>query len=245
MKKIFPVSTILLLAFLLGPTSLFSQARDSIMALNRKFNREIGVDFQGFFKGTPSTSLVFKVKKQSHLVSLTFSENYRIQVNVSGSVPFSTTVTQTPNVGTTDIKPNSQFSIQPLFGIEKIYYYGRFNLFGGMDGGPEYHHMYQDYNNNNNLGYYYYYQNDYSNTISGGGFSLIPFVGAKYRLSEHFSLTAESALSIGYSFTKTVTKGGYVTPNTGILTNVTTETKTNSLDLNTRYLRFLTLNYHF
>lgn len=231
------------MAFLFCSLSLFSQARDSVMALNRKYKREMGIDFQGFFKGTPGTSLILKVKKKSHLISLTFSENYRFQLNLSGSIPITSNTSQGLDSNRTEIvNPSSQFSIQPLVGIEKIYYYARFNLYGGLDAGPNYNRMSQGYIL---VSGYNYYSNNYPMTSWGAGFSFIPFVGMKYRLTERFSLSAESAFALAYNYTKTVYGGVAYSNGSGSQTWAKSETRFSALTFNMRYLRFLTLNYHF
>lgn len=85
--------TILIILF---SVHTFSQnlPNDSIMAMNRKFKNEIGIDFQGFFKGTPGTASIWKRKKVDRLISLTFSRNYRFQIAFNGTLPISQTVTQ-------------------------------------------------------------------------------------------------------------------------------------------------------
>jgi hypothetical protein len=243
MKKQFTVSTIMLLACLLSSLSLFSQARDSVMALNRKYNREMGIDFQGVFKGTPGTSLILKVKKKSHLVSLTFSENYRFQLGLSGSVPISShTIQSQDSLHTTVVNTYSQFSIQPLVGLEKIYYYGRFNLYGGLDAGPYYNRMSQGYSV---LSGSNYYTGTLPLTSWGAGIAIIPFAGMKYRLTERFSVSLESAFTLAYNYTKTVYGGVSYSNGQNTQTWTKSEAQLSTLIFNMRYLRFLTLNYHF
>lgn len=222
------------------------------MVMNRKYKNEIGIDFQGLFKGTPGTSLIWKRKKVGRLISLTFIKNYRFQVALSGTIPIGQKVTQVDTTkGHYVTREAVQYSIQPMFGIERVNFYGRFNFFYGMDCGPFY--------NYNRTGYTIFYYSNYNSgsatSISGFpanetskiGLSIIPFLGIKYRIGEHFSASMESGFNLSYYFSdsKLLQYQNYYY---NIQTNynvVTTTSKFHGLSFNMLYLRFLTFNYHF
>jgi hypothetical protein len=229
----------------------FSQQKDSIMAINRKFKREIGVDLQGLFKSTPGTALILKIKNnRNRFISLVSTKNFRFQLGLSGTIP------TTDNVKMVDSSTNrysSQeartYSIQLMAGMEKVNFYGKFNFYYGFDFGPYY--------NYSNTGYssLIYTNGGGAYSFSGGfpeqteakkmGVTFAPFVGAKYRISEHFSATIESAFYLSYflSETKIMDLPYYYST---VRTNKVVAVKNSSgFDFSVKYLRFLTVNYHF
>jgi len=236
---------------LLVCVNIFAQKNDSLMAVNRKYKNEIGIDFQGLFKGTPGTALIWKKKKVGRLVSLTFCSNYRVQLALSGNIQLTQKTTQKDTTfGHYIVKQPSQYSVQPLFGIERVNFFGKFNLYYGADFGPSYTYSSNQYNvyiySNTNNNYTYYGGSYGANTSNVFGFSIIPFVGIKYRISERFSASMESAFSLGYSFTNTkYYVYNFNAANQSFVQKDATETNTHGLVFAMRYLRFLTLNYHF
>src|ERR1044071_6025827 len=112
----------------------FSQNRDSIMAINRKFKKEIGVDIQGLFKTTPGTTLILKLKNNwGRFIALTSAKNFRFQLGLSGTIPVNE---KTNSVDTSNshylTKEARSFSVQPMFGMEKVNFYGKFNFYYGF-----------------------------------------------------------------------------------------------------------------
>lgn len=103
--------------------------------------------------------------------------------------------------------------------------------------------------------YAYYYQNgsSYAYTPSGSNFyllreissigmSIAPFVGAKYRFSEHLSASIETAFYLNYFFTQVI----YSNPPLPIFNSkASTIQRVSGFEFSPKYLRFLTLNYHF
>ena len=252
MKKYFLIAS----ATILFSLEIFCQTQpnDSIMVMNRRYKNEIGIDFQGFFKGTPGTFLIWKRKKIGHLISLTFSKNYRFQLGINGTMPLTQKVTQIDtSKGYYVTSESKQFLIQPMFGIERINFFGRFNIFYGMDFGPYYSYartgytVFGSYNN----GYYYSYFNSNAgapNETTKYGLSLIPFIGVKYRIAEHFSASMESGFNLSYYFSNTKLLAfpyfnNYTAQAT--LNTVSTTSKVNGISFSMMYLRFLTFNYHF
>lgn len=224
------------------------------MAINRKFKREIGIDFQGFFKSTPGTALIFKIKNNGNrYISLTTIKNFRFQLGISGTVPANDRVTI---VDTSKVRYSTQearsFSIQPMFGMEKVNFYGRFSFYYGIDFGPYYSFT--------NSGYSVYTYTNYpyggaGYTTSAGlpqqseakkyGLSIAPFIGAKYRISEHFSANIESAFFFSYFVTKTkIYSIPYFNSANNSTNTVIADKNYSGFDFSMKYLRFLTLNYH-
>lgn len=234
--------------------SAFSQQKDSIMAINRKYKKEVGIDFQGFFKSTLGTALIFKVKNnRNRYISLTTTKNFRFQLGISGTLPTNDKVT---NIDTSKVRYSTQeassFSIQPMLGMEKVNFYGKFNFYYGVDFGPYYNYT--------NSGYSVYTFTNYPYTgamysNSAGlpqqseakkyGLSIAPFIGAKYRLSEHFSASIESGFFVSYFASKTkIYSLPYINGGNKSTNTVIADKNYSGLDFSVKYLRFLTLNYH-
>ncbi len=245
----------ILVVLMFSSLETFSQIlpKDSIMAINRKFNNEIGIDFKGFFKGEAGTSLIWKVKKKQSngLISLTSSSNYRFQLAITASIPFNSEVkaidTTFLNVSYSDYV-SKNFSIKPMIGIERIKYFQRFNIFYGIDFGPYY--IYTS-DNLSNYGYYYnnnYYSSGYpkSSSISSYyGVSLAPFFGVKYRLNERFSISMESGINFSFEYLNRDLNASDYDKTNNIVNEFTLQKTEKRFLINMMYLRFLNLNYHF
>jgi hypothetical protein len=247
MKDYLRISIVLLAFF--SFEDLFSQSKDSIMAMNRKYKREVGMDFKGFFKGAPGTSLILKIKDtHSRFVSMSFSKYYRFQLRLEGEFNANPFMQRWPEpYGYFERRdPKGGFSISPMLGKERVNFFGRFNIYYGMDFGPYYSH--------NTFGYFVYidttanhisnYQDGFSNQpykVTNFGFSAIPFYGMKYRLSEHFSLSVES----GFTFSFFISKTTYLNSNQFHDLGYFNKNKSKGFNFAMMYLRFLNLSYHF
>ena len=149
-----------------------------------------------------------------------------------------------------------------MFGIERVNFFGRFNIFYGLDFGPYYNYSKFGYAlyeyNNGNTNYYNYSLNNPNGNYAFGpsesnkfGFAVSPFIGAKYRISERFSASIESSffLSYFYSFNKIYAAPYYSGNSTSFnaieFNHVAAKTTINGIQFNMNYLRFLTFNYHF
>jgi hypothetical protein len=237
--------------------------------MNRRFKHEIGIDCQGFFKGSPGSAFIWKKKKQGRLISLTFSQNYRFQIAFNGTLPLTEKVTALDTThGRYMSKQAIGYSIQPMFGIERVNFFNRFNIFYGCDFGPSFTYgrsgyIYYTYHYTSggstyyNTNYYYtntsglYYYNDQAGESKKIGLSVAPFIGVKYRISERFSASMESAifLTYFYSVTKLYAQPYYSNTNSlnpiPNLTTVAAKNTVSGVEFSPRYLRFLTFNYHF
>jgi hypothetical protein len=226
-------------------SSCFAQVRDSLMAQNRKYNYEAGIDVSQLMKGTPGTALLLKVKKKSKLVSLTFSENYRFQLAISGAVTAASQMTELDSLHYHYFyKPNNSFAFHPQVGIEKIRYFGKFNLYYGWDAGLSYSTVSNGYSSEIvSSGANYVYVYNYSSQKSMGA-NVTPFAGVKYRLTDRFSMSVESGFNVAYLFTDQVISNlqwsGYAY---SLVPGM--ELKSHGFSFNMAYLRFLTFNYHF
>ena len=233
----------------------FSQSNDSINRLNRKYQKEIGIDLQGLFLKTLSTSLIFKSKDNSgRFVELTSSKNYRFQLGLSGTIPISE---KTKALDTSVNRFASQdartFSIQAMIGKERVKFYGRFNFYYGYDIGPYYLYSYSGYTvttysyqnyggsswitNNNN---YPWLQSETTKI----GLGLAPFIGAKYRFSEHFSASMESSFFLSYFFSRTKLSSLPNVNNANSASTNVADKRSSGLEFYVKYIRFLTINYH-
>ena len=238
--------------FILFCMNIYSQNQpiDSIMVLNRKFKYEIGIDFQGFFKGNAGTSLILKVKKPTNgFVPLTYTTNFRFQLALSGTLPFESKVTAIDTTITNAYYNNSvskDLFIQPMIGIERVNFYNRFNIFYGFDIGPYYHY------NSNTSTYYGFVNQFYSNGYPTGGtvnnyygIAVVPFFGVKYRLTERFSISVESGINIAYDYLNCRLNETDLNTFTNQFESLTMVKNEKRFLVNMMYLRFLNLNYHF
>ncbi len=222
------------------------------MLINRKYKHEVGIDVQGLIQRNLGSTLILKIKRKEKLVNLTGSKNFRFQLNLSGTFPVSEKTTQTDSVQYHySNKGASSFTIQPMFGIERIKFYRKFNFYYGVDFGP-----YYSYIDNGYMVFKYTYLNSgtYGYNASNGfpvetqskkyGVSVAPFIGIKYRISSHFSASLESCFYLSYFITK---EKSYNIPyyyNPSNSTVLISEKTTHGFDFSMKYLRFLTINYH-
>lgn len=249
-KNVFFISILILL---LNYNNTFSQneVRDSIMAVNRKFKNEIGIDFQQLFIGNAGTSFIWKVKKKQRngLVSLTFSRNLRFQLAINVSMPISSNKeikeNSLLNVMYTD-SYTKRIYIKPLIGIEKIKYYQKFGIFYGLDFGPNYNYSlnttsyYGDYNQNNTFGY-----PQSSAAVNEYGISIQPFIGVKYRFSERFSVSMESGFAFTYQYADFEISATDYNESNNVYNKFLFNKTESRFAISMMYLRFLNLNYHF
>ncbi len=224
----------------------FSQVNDSIMRINRKYKTEIGVDLTGLFFKTPGITLIAKVKNNAgRFIDLKSAKNYRFQFGLSGGLPISEDVKR---VDTSFLrysnKPGKEINAFIMVGHERVNFYGRFNLYYGVDFGLSYNYSkvgYIDY-----AGVYSNYNYLSPTETKRAELSVIPFVGAKYRFSEHFSASIESGFSLAYFISRAVIFGvSPVSYPTTVNTVVLATANQSGITFSMKYLRFLTLNYHF
>lgn len=114
---------------------LIAQANDSINRTNRKYQKEIAIDFQGLFLNVPGTAVIIKTKdNRGRFVELTSSKNFRFQFGVAGNLPLheKTAILDTSNIRYAS-KEAKTFNAQAMFGKERVRFYGRFNFYHGCD----------------------------------------------------------------------------------------------------------------
>lgn len=247
MKNFFFFKTIFTASILLFLLNASAQ-NDSITRLNRKYKTEIGVDMSQIFQRTPGTALILKLKNnRGRFVDLTSAKNYRIQFGINGSLPVSENVKDNDTTYYIySAKTENSLSITAMFGFEKVKFYGKFNFFYGIDFGPSY--------SQHSTGYTAYrYSSGQGGTVYGpfdqfdlkrAAFSVSPFIGAKYRLSEHFSASIESGFTLTYFISKSLIYSPGINSNPYLKDAQLAEENKSGLELSMKYLRFLTLNYH-
>lgn len=236
--------------------NLSAQKSDSIMLINRKYKHEVGIDVQGLIQRNLGSTLILKIKRKENLVNLTGSKNFRFQLNLSGSFPVSEKTTQFDTLSGPyyNTKSSNSFVIQPMVGLERIKFYGKFNFYYGVDFGPYYSYndngysIYKYYYNNNNNGTYSYSGSLVETESKKYGLSIAPFIGIKYRISSHFSASLESGFYLSYFLTKEKYNNiGFANINpsmNGSLALPISEKTSHGFDFSMKYLRFLTINYH-
>lgn len=215
-----------------------SYRSDSIMQINRKYRHEVGVDMSGLLQRSSSAALVFKRSSKSGRL------NYRFQLGIQGKLPLNQKISSDDTSYTIlAYKSPSSFGIFVGVGLERVKSFGRFNFYYGADLVPSY--------NASNSGYRIV-SNGVSNPGSNGllyesytaNIALTPFIGAKYRLSEHFSASIESALFISWFMSETRVSVPYYINGFGAMPGIVSKEETSGLNISMSYLRFLTLNYH-
>lgn len=225
----------------------------TITKLNRKYENEISIDFQGLFKGTAGSALTWKKKKHLKIGEVSQKEAiyYRFQIALSGSLPFGQASQEVDTSSGHYVSSlQQQFSIDLKFGKEKIKSFGRFSTYYGIDAGPLFNYTKDGFSG--------YLQHNGNYWINGPtlpaqtykyGISAIPFVGCKYRFSEHFSASIESGLNLSYSYSVVKTFEALYYPiqrnSFDLVNKVVNTSQYSTFALTTLYLRFLTLNYHF
>ena len=237
-----------LLFILNGSCHLSAQKSDSIMLINRKYKHEVGIDVQGLIQRNLGSTLILKIKRKEKLVNLTGSKNYRFQLFLSGAFPVSEKTKQLDTLNTYyDSKSYSTFMIQPMIGLERIKFYGKFNFYYGVDFGPSYSYS------NNGYSVIKYYSNNYGSSnleteSKKYGLSVAPFIGIKYRFSSRFSASLESGFYLSYFLTKekynNIRYGNNNINTSGYILLPISEKTTNGFNFSMSYLRFLTINYH-
>ena len=184
-------------------------------------------------------------KKQENPSSNSYI-NYRFQLGINGSLGLTDT-----HVNPVDTlrdkyieKQPTSFGIAPMVGFEKGYRYGKVSVYGGMDAGLFYNH--------NTVGYSYIpnwgYTEDFQDAPTSGynyGVSISPFIGINYRFNQHLSASMESSFLLSYMFSRT-NYGGISSITNGVAQYWPQEVQsTSGINFSMRYLRLLTLNYHF
>jgi hypothetical protein len=242
----------LLISCLIISCFALAQKSDSLTSLNRKYKREIGIDFQGFFRGAPGTTFIYKIRNdRGKYISVASARNFRFQLNLEGNMPLATKITYGDTTMASYYKQDPrELTIQLSLGLERVRFYDRFNFYYGIDVGPSYSfydsgYDYYRYLNSTNNQYYYggrYWGEQIVEKRIGMSFS--PFVGVKYRFAERFSVSLESSF-VASVFMKT--KEGYLPiyanggrPSTKVITKI----KETGIEFYPRYLRLLSINYH-
>ncbi len=217
---------------------------------NRKYRREMGIDMKGFFGGFPGGSFLFKQRTgDKNLIAVSYSDNLRFGASFNGSTTLSSLDTVinyrlTDNVGVV-IKPSESANHNLSFsaGKERIYYYGRFNLYYGADIflNVGYTHIKQFISGSftNNSGYLYLEIPIKSFSMGTG---VVPFFGMKYRVSERFSVSLESGFFLAYTFSRVKwgDKDSNLAGDQDPIVYFTHQINHSMLPL-----RLLTFNYHF
>lgn len=217
---------------------------------NRKYRREMGIDMKGLFGGFPGGTFIFKQRTgDKKLIAVSYSDYLRFSVSFSGNTTLSSLDTAAIYKVTDDIglviKPTESAShyLSLSAGKERIYYYGRFNLYYGADFflNTGYSHQKQfisgTFTNNNA----YVYLEIPVRTFSAGA-EIVPFFGMKYRISERFSVSIESGFYLGYTFRRL--KWGDKESNLAEDQNPIVYF-THQINHSMVPLRLLTFNYHF
>lgn len=268
MEKLLNVRLLLIAIVFLSSISVYSQRNDSIQEINRKYKNEIGIDFKGFTGGSIGTAIIYKKKYNTgRLVSMSFARNLRYQVGLDVNFPLGKSVSTVDSLKIIESNQTKYFSIQPRFGIEKIYYNDKFGFYYGIDFGVGYSYNASAYDvymlkfntgNGQSADLYSLNTLPYKSTMINAG--LYPFFGVKYRFAERFSVSIETSISLVYEYSHVSTISRYYNVEGvpqyyynyyyGYL-NSYTKPEFNNVDrthlirLNINYLRFLTLNYHF
>jgi len=232
-----------------------TQQNDSLNRINRKYRKELSVDVQGLFMRSPGATAIYKIKRNDgRIVRLNSQKNYRLQLGLSGNLPLKerNTIKDT-NSFLFSSRLKSAFNVSAMVGTENVIYSGRFNLYTGVDFGPYFSQSVSGYTvvahnmpgvsgtSSSWNGDSYWLQNE-NQTL---GVAIIPFIGAKYRFSEHFSACIESGVNLAYFMAKSTLS------NVPFYYSKSSEVKTvaykeyTGLNLSMQYLRFLTFNYHF
>ena len=244
MKNLSSFRTILTASVLLLLLNAAAQ-NDSIMRINRKYKTEVGIDMSQIFQKNPGTALILKIKNnRGRFIDLRSAKNYRIQLGINGSIP----VSESSTPGDTAFifyssKPASTFNVNLMFGKEKVNFYGKFNFYYGFDVGP-----YYECYNSGYMAYTYPYGGGYSGSTQResrkAGVAIFPFIGAKYRISEHLSASIESGFVFSYFMSKAVILSVPNITSPDNKTSTLATEKVSGFDFSIKYLRFLTLNYH-
>jgi hypothetical protein len=242
MKKI-----TLLFAMTFSAVLLYAQ-NEKPSTVDSDLKREIGIDMQGLFNGSPGGSLIYKVRDKKQPINGNYVKNCRYQLAMSGrlSLASKSTLEENSDNFISKEKSGSTFYIHPQIGMERIKMLDRFGFFYGADTGPFYQR--------NSLSYSVNYPKDpkYQNgsalarptTFDAIGWSFTPFFGMKYKLNNRFSLSIETGFNLNYTFTNT--SYYVVKADQGIFTQKIENKKQNhELSSYMDFLRFLTFNYHF
>jgi len=238
------VKTILAFAFIFAILSgLSAQENTKEEPVYNQFKNEIGIDFQGIFSSSLGSSLVFK-KHTKENRALRLQTSFRVDntLKIDTTLYFSPSIPSSPGTNFRDIEPKS-ITIQPLIGLEWQRNMGRWQLFYGFDTG---------------IGFQYsqLFSRSFSRTENGvlidRGFvssqkrdftiPAIGFWGFKYFINSRISISAESSVFLGYSFSKFIE-----TENSSLNKTERDIAKQNESKLMAYfdYLRFLNLSYYF
>ncbi|MCC6412090.1 MAG: hypothetical protein IT270_10550, partial [Saprospiraceae bacterium] len=225
------------------------QQKDSLKFNNRKYKYEVGIDMQGFFGGNPGTGLVLKVRNdRGKFVPVSYAKNYRYQISFFGDLNSKANVTELDTFTNYSIEPkaSNRFYVQAMVGMEKVVFFRKFNLYYGLDFGPHYDYYHTDYTIEKQI-----VGGQEVVSVSGVGrmtewqqvgASIVPFIGVKYRISDRFSVSAETAFFVKYAY---ISETWYGTDATGFDDVYASRVKYHNITTGMDYLRFLTFNYHF
>ncbi len=248
MKKSLFLNLLVICSFLLMPHLLFCQVKatilnDSINAVVRKYQKEVALDCQGLFLRMPSAAAILKTRANGgQYVDVSSYKNNRFQIAFAGNLILDEESSSTDTFAYVVSQVPSFWRVAAMYGREKVQLYGKFNFYYGYDFGPFYEYRRSGYSalylgNGSVVNTNYTWPPSESSKI---GLTIVPFMGCKYRFSEHFSVSLETGVSIAYFKSKTT---GSVFPFIKQFNSIT-RTNTTGIDVRADYIRFLTLNYH-
>jgi len=247
-------NTLLAICLFVSVGTAAAQKLDSLKLNNRKFKHEIGIDFRGVlnfgniyyyannvrggYNNANVTSLIYKVRNdRGKLVAVSYAKNWRFQLRTSSTTSTDRTQRFESNGQTFTYKEDgfSNFYINPAVGIERVNFFNRFNFYYGADFGLS-------YSRSRGLSNFGYVLNGngflFTTNADAFGSGATAFLGMKYRISERFSISIESAFEIYFSWIKS-----------SLYDDVQKETVSReayeSFGHLFKPLRLLTFNYHF
>lgn len=235
--------------FFLLPLAATAQQNDSLKFNNRKYKYEVGIDMQGLFTNYLGTSLILKIRNdRGKFVPVSSAINYRIQWYASAGLSGQDRVTDLDTFPFATVSSNQydHLHLNAFAGMEKVHFYGKFNLYYGLDFGPSYSYSQTGYLIREVQSGPYTVTNFISisnlNESHGLGLNVVPFFGVKYRFTERFSASAETAFFAAYAY---VSQTFFVVENSGSTAQFASRIQTHRFSMFMNYLRFLTFNYHF
>lgn len=213
---------------------------------NRKYRNEIGIDVQGIFAGNIGGSFMYKKRTgDKKLIAVTYSDNLRFSGSLSGyyynnSVDAPEYYQVNDNYQVIIAAPDDRHRQNLYVGVgkERIYFYGRFGAYYGMDAIGAF-----NYSADKNR----YWQTasviaDLPVRQTNISVGAAPFAGIKYRIANRLSISAECNYYLGYALgrIKVGDKKSNQASNQDPYIFYT-----HSINHSFNPLRFVTLNYHF
>ncbi|MEZ5647517.1 MAG: hypothetical protein R3E60_00815 [Alphaproteobacteria bacterium] len=200
---------------------------------------KIDVDMKYLFSGFNTTTVLLKIRDNRKTSNSSSKlRNWRIGLSGSGNRQSNTDQNFTYDGYQYEVinSVNTNTSIAPVLGRERIRSMGRFGLHYGMDLSPRFRYSKKyDALSGDHI------PPEYVPIVTkffGIGLSAIPFIGMKYRLNDRISFSIETAISGSYEFSSTK----IVPLHTD---KVRSRNNMHLVSYNVIPLRFLSFNYHF